>query len=96
MYLLALDDYLSLLKLENKLNEVGIVVNKNAIPFDPMPPKITSGIRIGTPAITSRQISNEDLIKIGNVIVDCLSTSSKNTSVFTKEVQKIMNKLPLP
>ena len=81
---------------ENKLNEVGIVVNKNAIPFDPMPPKITSGIRIGTPAITSRQISNEDLIKIGNVIVDCLSTSSKNTSVFTKEVQKIMNKLPLP
>ena len=39
---------------------------------------------------------NEDLIKIGNVIVDCLSTSSKNTSVFTKEVQKIMNKLPLP
>ena len=81
---------------ENKLNEVGIVVNKNAIPFDPMPPKITSGIRIGTPAITSRQISNEDLLKIGDVIVDCLSTSSKNTSVFSKEVQKIMNKLPLP
>ena len=81
---------------ENKLNEVGIVVNKNAIQFDPMPPKITSGIRIGTPAITSRQISNEDLLKIGDVIVDCLSTSSKNTSVFSKEVQKIMNKLPLP
>ena len=82
---------------ENKLNEVGIVVNKNAIPFDPMPPKITSGIRIGTPAITSRQISNDDLLKIGDVIVDCLSTSSKkNTSVFSKEVQKIMNKLPLP
>ena len=65
---------------ENKLNEVGIVVNKNAIPFDPMPPKITSGIRIGTPAITSRQISNEDLIKIGNVIVDCLSTCLLYTS----------------
>ena len=81
---------------ENKLNEVGIVVNKNAIPFDPMPPKITSGIRIGTPAITSRQISNDDLLKIGDVIVDCLSTSSKNTSVLSKEVQKIMNKLPLP
>ena len=46
---------------EEKLNSVGIIVNKNAIPFDPEPPKITSGIRIGTPGMTTRKISKNDL-----------------------------------
>ena len=81
---------------ENKLSDAGIIVNKNAIPFDPQPPKVTSGIRIGTPAITSREISNEDLLSIGNIIVDSLISSSKKSGTYRQEVEKIMNKLPLP
>ena len=81
---------------ENKLSDAGIIVNKNAIPFDPEPPKVTSGIRIGTPAITSREISNEDLLSIGNIIVDSLISSSKKSETYRQEVEKIMNKLPLP
>ena len=81
---------------ENKLSDAGIIVNKNAIPFDPEPPKVTSGIRIGTPAITSREISNEDLLSIGNIIVDSLISSSKKSGTYRQEVEKIMNKLPLP
>ena len=81
---------------ENKLSDAGIIVNKNAIPFDPEPPKVTSGIRIGTPAITSREISNEDLLSIGNIIVDSLVSSSKKSGTYRLEVEKIMNKLPLP
>ena len=81
---------------EKKLNSVGIVVNKNAIPYDPLPPKITSGIRIGTPAITTRKISTNDLLQIGNLIVDTLKKPDKDLSVISEEVKKIMNKLPLP
>tara|TARA_B110000438_G_scaffold56961_1_gene57024 strand:+ start:13820 stop:15037 length:1218 start_codon:yes stop_codon:yes gene_type:complete len=81
---------------EKKLNSVGIVVNKNAIPYDPLPPKITSGIRIGTPAITTRKISNNDLLQIGNLIVETLKKPEKKLSIISDEVKKIMNKLPLP
>jgi glycine hydroxymethyltransferase len=81
---------------EKKLNSVGIVVNKNAIPYDPLPPKITSGIRIGTPAITTRKISNNDLLQIGSLIVETLKNPEKKLSIISDEVKKIMNKLPLP
>ncbi len=81
---------------EEKLNSVGIIVNKNAIPFDPEPPKITSGIRIGTPAITTRGISQNDLLEIGDLIYETLTTSDKNSSTIKDQVSKIMHKLPLP
>jgi len=81
---------------EEKLNSVGIIVNKNAIPFDPEPPKITSGIRIGTPAITTRKISKNDLLTVGELIYETLTSNTDKNSVIKKEVHKIMNKLPLP
>ncbi len=81
---------------EEKLNSVGIIVNKNAIPFDPNPPRITSGIRIGTPAITTRKISENDLLQIGELIFQTLTTSAKKSTYIKHEVNKIMNKLPLP
>ena len=46
-------------KAEKLLEDVGIACNKNAIPYDPNPPKITSGLRFGTPAATSRGFNNE-------------------------------------
>ena len=50
---------------EKMLDEVGITVNKNAIPFDTKSPFITSGIRIGTPATTSRGFVEEDMVEVG-------------------------------
>lgn len=55
-------------KLEKRLDEVHITVNKNAIPNDPESPFITSGIRVGTPAVTTRGFREDDMIKIGHLI----------------------------
>lgn len=57
---------------EKLLEEIGITVNKNAIPFDPQPPTITSGIRIGTPAVTTRGMKEEEMKEIGDIIAKCL------------------------
>lgn len=53
---------------EKLLDEIGVTVNKNAIPFDPASPFVTSGIRIGTPALTSRGMKEEDMRVVGEVI----------------------------
>ena len=53
---------------ENLLDEVGVTVNKNTIPFDPASPFVTSGIRIGTPALSSRGMKEEDMNVIGEII----------------------------
>jgi glycine hydroxymethyltransferase len=73
------DNHLMLLKLLNKnitgkvleiaLDEVGITVNKNAIPFDPESPFVTSGIRIGTPAATTRGMKEAEMVQIADMIV---------------------------
>ena len=54
---------------EDRLAEVGITVNRNAIPFDQRPPMQASGLRIGTPALTTRGMVEDDLREIGDVIV---------------------------
>ncbi len=58
---------------EDRLAEVGITVNRNAIPFDQRPPMQASGLRIGTPALTTRGFLEEDLSEIGDVIVRALA-----------------------
>jgi glycine hydroxymethyltransferase len=58
---------------EDRLAEVGITVNRNAIPFDQRPPMQASGLRIGTPALTTRGFLEEDLHEIGDVIVQALA-----------------------
>ena len=70
-------------KAEKLLEEVGIACNKNAIPYDPNPPKITSGLRFGTPAATSRGFNNEDFTNVGNMIADALD------SLLLEEKQRI-------
>jgi len=58
---------------ENRLEEVGITVNRNAIPFDERPPMNPSGLRIGTPALTTRGLTEDDLREIARVISIALS-----------------------
>ncbi len=58
---------------EERLDAVGITVNKNAIPFDPAPPRVTSGIRIGTPAITTRGFAPEEMAEVAELIDEALT-----------------------
>jgi glycine hydroxymethyltransferase len=58
---------------EDRLAEVGITVNRNAVPFDPRPPAISSGLRIGTPALATRGFTVDDFREVGSVIADALT-----------------------
>jgi glycine hydroxymethyltransferase len=53
---------------ENRLHDIRITVNRNAVPFDPRPPRVTSGLRIGSPALTTRGLGREDFLEIGEII----------------------------
>ena len=63
---------------ELSLENAGITCNKNGIPFDPQPPTITSGVRLGTPAGTTRGFGNEEFVQIGHLIGDVLDGLAKN------------------
>ncbi len=57
---------------EAALEEAGLTTNKNAIPFDPNPPAVASGIRLGTPAVTTRGMRESEMVKIGGWILQVL------------------------
>jgi glycine hydroxymethyltransferase len=58
---------------EDRLHEIGITVNRNAVPFDPRPPAVSSGLRIGTPALATRGLQVDDFREIGRVIGEALT-----------------------
>jgi glycine hydroxymethyltransferase len=60
---------------EDRLAAVGITVNRNAVPFDPRPPAVSSGLRIGTPALATRGLQVEDFTEVGRIIAAALTTS---------------------
>ena len=89
-------------KAEKLLEESGIACNKNAIPYDPQPPKITSGLRFGTPAATSRGFNNENFVMIGNLIADLLDSLLLNDNEkervkieVSKKVLDLCSKYPI-
>tara|TARA_B100000686_G_C16750516_1_gene952175 strand:+ start:72 stop:1358 length:1287 start_codon:yes stop_codon:yes gene_type:complete len=89
-------------KAEKILEDVGIACNKNAIPFDPNPPKITSGLRFGTPAATSRGFDNKDFELVGNMIADTIDSllfeesEKKDICELTKhKVKELCAKYPI-
>jgi glycine hydroxymethyltransferase len=57
---------------EDVLHEVGITVNRNSVPFDPRPPMVTSGLRIGTPALATRGFGDEEFTEVADVIAQAL------------------------
>ncbi|OJV29666.1 MAG: serine hydroxymethyltransferase [Actinobacteria bacterium 69-20] len=57
---------------EDRLHSIGITVNRNAVPFDPRPPMVTSGLRIGTPALATRGFGDEDFREVADVIATAL------------------------
>jgi glycine hydroxymethyltransferase len=58
---------------EDRLHSIGITVNRNAVPFDPRPPMVTSGLRIGTPALATRGFGAEDFVEVADVIAQALT-----------------------
>lgn len=99
------DNHLMLIDLRNKnltgknaekmLDEVGITVNKNSIPFDPESPFITSGIRIGTPAVTTRGMKEEDMAEIADLITLTLTKFGEARETVKKRVERLCAKYPL-
>ncbi|PIC62591.1 serine hydroxymethyltransferase [Sporosarcina sp. P13] len=65
---------------EHVLDEIGITVNKNTVPFDTEGPFVTSGIRIGTPAVTTRGFKEEDMVEVGRIIADLLKNHEDETA----------------
>lgn len=82
---------------EKALEEIGIVVNKNAIPFDDKPPTLTSGIRIGTPTITSRGMKEKESLKIAEIIRDILLDpyNLNKKRRYKEEVIDLCNRFPI-
>lgn len=80
---------------EKMLDEVGITVNKNAIPFDTKSPFVTSGIRIGTPATTSRGFVEEDMVEVGKLIGMTIRDFEANSEEIKARVAALCQKHPL-
>ncbi|HEY5052372.1 MAG TPA: aminotransferase class I/II-fold pyridoxal phosphate-dependent enzyme, partial [Solirubrobacterales bacterium] len=81
---------------EDRLEEVGITVNRNAIPFDPRPPMNPSGLRIGTPALTTRGMVEEDMREIAEVIAVALSGDFEaEKAALAERTDALMDRYPL-
>lgn len=99
------DNHLILVDLTNKgvtgkdaqlmLDEVGITVNKNAIPFDTLSPFITSGIRLGTPAVTTRGMKEEEMEEIAELINLTLTDFNNSKDYVINKVKDICSRFPL-
>ena len=79
---------------EDRLHEVGITVNRNAVPFDPRPPMVTSGLRIGTPALATRGFGDEQFEEVADVIANALQPSA-DIETLRKRVEKLAADFPL-
>jgi glycine hydroxymethyltransferase len=81
---------------EDRLDEVGITVNRNAIPFDPRPPMNPSGLRIGTPALTTRGMGEEEMTEIAEVIVTALGPDFESSKEDLRaRTGALMDRFPL-
>ena len=82
-------------ELEAGLDEVRITCNKNAIPFDPEKPGTASGIRLGTPAVTTRGMVEEDMVEIADLIAMVAKDFEGNKAEVAERVQKLVAKYPI-
>ena len=99
------DNHLMLLKLikngitgkelEHRLDEVHITANKNTVPCDPQSPFITSGLRIGTPAVTTRGFKEPEMVKIAKWISTAISDFDNNKDRISDEVQELCSHFPI-
>lgn len=79
---------------EDRLHEAGITVNRNAVPFDPRPPMVTSGLRIGTPALATRGFARAEFEEVSDVIAQALRPDADLTALRAR-VEALAAKHPL-
>ena len=82
-------------ELEHLLDEVNITLNKNAIPFDKQKPFVTSGVRLGTPAVTSRGMKEDDMDKIAEAIAAVIKGGEEKVPYARAIVDELTAKYPL-
>ena len=83
---------------EEALGRAGIVVNRNNIPFDPRPSLVTSGIRLGTPAVTTRGFGKNEMKRLASLIVKVV-TDTGNLDIekqVSQEVSQLCSRFPVP
>jgi glycine hydroxymethyltransferase len=81
---------------EDRLEAIGITVNRNAVPFDPRPPMVTSGLRIGTPALAARGFVRDDFAKVADLIAQALvAPADADTAGLAAQVRVLADKYPL-
>ena len=81
---------------EDLLHSAGITVNRNAVPFDPRPPKVTSGLRIGTSALATRGFGKEDFTEVAEIIAEALiKGEAADTEALHARVDALAEKYPL-
>jgi glycine hydroxymethyltransferase len=83
---------------EDALRAAGIIANKNAIPFDPLPPRVTSGVRLGTPALTSRGMDTGDMDTVAGFILEALDSAGNDGAAASirRRVLDFASKFPVP
>ncbi|WP_025777882.1 serine hydroxymethyltransferase [Brevibacterium sp. VCM10] len=79
---------------EDLLHAVGITVNRNAVPFDPRPPMVTSGLRIGTPALATRGFGDTEFTEVADVIAEALKPGA-DVEALAARVKKLSDDFPL-
>ena len=81
---------------EDRLHEIGITVNRNAIPFDPRPPIEASGLRIGTPALATRGLQLEDFEEVGRILATALTSEfAQRTAELAERAAAVAERYPL-
>jgi glycine hydroxymethyltransferase len=82
---------------EEALDMVGITVNKNVIPYDQRPPTITSGIRLGTPCVTTRNMTETEMVEIADIIASVIEKSKDAEALnsLSKRVQSLCDRFPI-
>ncbi len=78
---------------EDRLHEIGITVNRNAVPFDPRPPMVTSGLRVGTPALATRGFQVEDFTEVGRIMAASLTGADDGD--LAERVSALADRYPL-
>jgi len=81
---------------EDRLHSIGITVNRNAVPFDPRPPMVTSGLRIGTPALATRGLQRGDFAEVGAIIATALTPDfDARRDELADRVRSVAERFPL-
>jgi glycine hydroxymethyltransferase len=81
---------------EDRLHDIGITVNRNAVPFDTRPPAVSSGLRVGTPALATRGLGVDDLREVGGIIATALTPDFESRrDELAEQVRAIADRFPL-